>query len=281
MSLDLFRHINLWEPRFAVPRPILLVLDFDGTVAPLVDEPRCAAMLPQIRASLLELESRAAVVICVLSGRSLDDLRARVGLSNVICIGNHGLEGEGPGLRFMHRRARQLSTHVHQAAEELRRLLADVRGAFVEDKGLTACVHFRRVRPDDVFEVAEQTTNVVRAHQGALWARPGRKNIDLLPLTGWSKGAAVRWLRRRLGPDYLPVCIGDDITDEDAFRVLADGITVRVDPTQATAARYHVRDPEDLAWFLDWLVNRTSTTVGRAPACPSYRASSRLSPTGS
>jgi alpha,alpha-trehalose-phosphate synthase [UDP-forming]/trehalose-phosphatase len=238
-------------------RPPVLLLDFDGTLAPIVSEPALAEM-PERVAGELQWMLDAGVPVAIVSGRRLDDLRNRVGLAGVIYVGNQGLEMAGPDFAWVHPEANEARPRIAAFCRRIRRRLRDLPGVLVEDKGLTAAVHYRnlaRARVEDVRVAVLEEVEGLPA--GALVVHQGKQHLEVRPGVVWDKGRAVLALLRRLADKewpsrVCPIYIGDDRTDEDAFRVLRDdGVTIKVGHTPyATEAQYLAQDVDEVSRFL-------------------------------
>ncbi len=269
-----------------------MFLDYDGTLSPIVDRPELAELDDATRAVVARLAGRCPVA--VVSGRDRRDVEARVGLSTVAYAGSHGFDialpdggareqaragladaAEGRSRAGMSSReaGERLRTthhtdgarHEHPAGQErlaaldraeaaLRAALADVPGALVERKRYSIATHFRLVADADLPRVERAVAAVLAP---GLRRKEGKKVIELQPDVPWDKGAAVRWLLEALalGPDAFPLYVGDDVTDEDAFRAVRDdGLGVVVaDQPRATAATLSLRDPGEVRGLLDQL----------------------------
>jgi trehalose 6-phosphate phosphatase len=235
---------------------LLLCLDFDGTLAPIVPDPADARMPGETRAALGQLISLPGATVAIVSGRAAEDLQTRVGM-NVILAGNHGLEIIDSNTCWRHPAAAGLQPVLHEICGELVARVAKIPGALVEDKGLTASLHYRNVASADVPLILEVLNTVVAPHEDSFFVRNGKKIFEILPKVPWDKGSAVlrilECLRKTCRGEIAVCYIGDDTTDEYAFRQLPDTITVRVGENCPTAARFGVRDPVQVAQFLDWL----------------------------
>jgi trehalose-phosphatase len=233
---------------------LAIFLDFDGTLAPIVESPRLAQLPLGTRATLERLARRGDCTLGVVSGRSLDDVRRRVGIDGLIYAGNHGLEISGGGLHFDEPTAVALKTDVGGAVGVLAPLLGRVEGALVEPKGLTASVHYRRVDAADRDEVERVVRRVVPEDHPTLVVVAGKMVWEVRPRVVWNKGKAVGWIRERLGlGQALTFYLGDDRTDEDAFAQVGRFVTARVGPPQPTRAGYRLADPGEVAEVLAWL----------------------------
>jgi trehalose-phosphatase len=231
---------------------VLVLSDFDGTLAPIVEQPEQAAISETTRSLLDRLARSPRYTVGIISGRALSDLKSKVGLRDLYYGGNHGLEMEGPDIRFVHPKAQESMKHLKVVDCTLREKLSDVPGAIVEDKGLTISVHYRMVS-DHHLGIAETTfAEVLRAPclLGRIAVTTGKKVWEVRPVVAWDKGAAVEMVlkreRRRRHPHRVgAIFFGDDRTDESAFRAVErhSGISVFVGaPARETSARYWVRD---------------------------------------
>jgi alpha,alpha-trehalase len=193
----------------------------------------------------------------VVSGRDLADLKRRVGIDGIVYAGSHGFDIRGPaGLRMEHAAGADITTAVMAAAERLKPALAGVAGALVEVKRFAVAVHYRQVRENGVAAV-EEAVDRVAAGEPLLHKTHGKKLFELRPRLEWDKGKAVLWLLdafAKAGAPLLPFFIGDDITDEDAFRAVAGrGVTIVVGTPERTAAAYTLADPDEVGRFLTQL----------------------------
>lgn len=204
----------------------------------------------------------------VVSGRSREDVAQRVDLPELAYAGSHGFDIEGPsagaaggGASLRYQAAREAEPLIAAATRALEAELAGVPGAQVESKRFTVAVHYRRVAPERVGEVEAVVDRQVAARPG-LRKAGGKKVWEIRPDLDWDKGRAVLWMLAALGldrPEVVPVYLGDDLTDEDAFRALGErevprspgGIGILVaDEPRATAARFVLRDPAEVRRFL-------------------------------
>ncbi len=240
-----------------------LFLDFDGTLAPIVCDPAMARLEEPTRQALAEISQREDVLITIVSGRAIEDIRSRVGIEDLIYAGNHGLEIQGRGIRFVEPFAAAQRVQLHQLSDKLAANLRRFRGVLVEYKGLTASVHLRRVAQQDVVEIRGVTQKLLAPQSETFKLATGNLIMEILPRTAWDKGAAVLWITRRAGKTAaLPVYMGDDRTDEDAFRVLPDAVTVKVGNGTMTHAKYRVASPTHVHEFLAWLAREKPKTAG-------------------
>jgi trehalose-phosphatase len=231
-------------------RRLALFLDYDGTLTPIVERPEDAVLAEETRAVLRRLAGRHAVA--VVSGRDLEDVRARVAVEGITYAGCHGFEIAGPRGNRVHGAAAAAAPQLAAAADQVAHEVKGLPGVQLERKRFTLAVHYRRARDADVPAVRDAVARAQARHP-ALRVTSGKKVLELQPDVDWDKGRAVLWLIETLGlQDALAVYIGDDVTDEDAFRALAHrgvGIAVQEAP-QPTAAQYTLRDPDEVRALL-------------------------------
>ena len=239
-------------------RSVALFLDYDGTLTPIVDRPDRAVLSDAVRTALERLSRYCTV--CVVSGRGREDVARLVGLGGVVYAGAHGFDIKGPGGLSL-TRGEAFFPELQQAAMALREALADIEGVVVEDKTHAIAIHFRMADPAEAPRV-ERAVDATRAGFPRLRKTGGKMIFELRPDLDWDKGKAVLWLLEmlRLGSgDIFPVYIGDDETDEDAFRALRGhglGVLVSEHPRE-TQAEIRLLDPDEVRLFLealgDWL----------------------------
>lgn len=235
--------------RIAAAERLFLFLDFDGTLAPIAALPSLAVMPEVLHDILADLCARPDVVVAVISGRSLEDLRQRVDLP-VILAGNHGLEIEGGGLRFSTPCPPHLESQLNECCRALRPCLERFSGVWIEGKRLSAAVHVRQALRRNV-PLVDAVVRDAAACYPDLVVSGGKEVIEIRPKVAWNKGLAARWILGELRGEVAgAVCMGDDATDEDIFRELSGAVTVRVGHNADSAAAYWIEESEVLRFFL-------------------------------
>lgn len=233
-----------------------LGLDFDGTLAPIVSNPADARVPEETRRVLDELAGIEGMTVAVVSGRAVGDLCSCVG-GSITLAGNHGLEIIDHGFHWQHPEALKCQPFLREICDELRFQTRSIPGALIEDKGLSASIHYRNVASEGVPELSEMVKNAVAPHRGRFLTRRGKKVMEILPRVPWHKGSAVQWMLDRLShcvTGEIGVCyIGDDATDEYVFRDFPEALTIRVGTGSPTSARFHARDTREVYEFLRWL----------------------------
>jgi trehalose-phosphatase len=241
-------------------RRLAVFLDYDGTLTPIVHRPEAAVLAEPARGILRRLAARWPTAI--VSGRARADVAARVALDEVGYAGSHGFDIVGPGAaRPRLEVGADLVPTLAEAAGELRRRTADIPGVLVEEKGFSVALHYRLVDATRVAAVEQAFEETFAARPG-LRRTAGKKVLELRPALDWDKGCAVVWMLEHCEPDpraTTAVYIGDDVTDEDAFRALGPGsVTVVVtEEPRPTAARYSLRDSHEVGGFLTLLAGLT------------------------
>ena len=238
---------------------VLLLLDFDGTLSEIASRPEDASLRAGNAALLEELSRRDGYAVGVISGRSLDDVTERVGVPGLVYAGNHGLEISGGGMAYRHPVADAAVSAMARAADNLAQALAGIPGATVENKGLTLTVHYRRTPVEQQGRVTAIFRDAVHPllAGGLCRVTVAKAALELRPAVDWHKGRAVELIRYRVAPEAYPVYIGDDATDEDAFRAAQDagGAGVFVGPSDGdTCAGWRLDSPADVTVTLSDLV---------------------------
>ena len=252
--------IHGWLRGFIKAYPLFLFLDYDGTLTQLRDHPSRARLSRPMRAAIEACSERTDTHVAIVSGRSLEDIRKMVGNPDLVFAGNHGLEIEGPGIE--HFRHEDLVHYVERAealAEELHAMESD--GAWTEAKGPTLTFHYRSVPEDKRKSLVEEVREAVTRH--GYQARDAHSALEARPPIGWDKGRAVlHVLRERFGlawsENVRVIYVGDDQTDEDAFRFLGGlAMTFRVGAADTpTAAAHRLPNVPAVQALIDWLSRR-------------------------
>ncbi len=231
--------------------PPLVFLDFDGTLTPIVSSPDMAVLSAEMRSLLLRLKE--VTDIAVISGRSLKDIRERVGIPDIIYAGNHGAEiwdGKGVVVTQSVTSDRGL---IEDILERLANGTAHIAGVRIEDKGVTASIHYREVRTGDLADFFDVFFNIVKGNEDVLRITSGKKVFEIRPRDIWNKGDAVKWISETMKPGRTVLYAGDDTTDEDAYEVLkGHGISVSIGTSRSSD--YYLKDQSEMKEFLELLL---------------------------
>ena len=240
-------------------RRVAVFLDYDGTLTPIVARPDLALLSDPMRETLQRLGRLCTTA--VISGRALADVRQLVALDVLFYAGNHGLEIEGPeNTQIRHDKGLAFVEAVDAAYRALQPCLQEIEGVLIEHKKFSLSVHYRLVDEQRVAEI-ERVVDTMLEQQPSLKKHHGKKVFEIRPRIDWNKGKALLWLLETLGLEdeaVLPVYIGDDVTDEDAFKVLQGrglGILVTDGPC-STAASHGLKNTDEVKDFLDQLVQQ-------------------------
>jgi trehalose 6-phosphate phosphatase len=237
-------------------KTLAVFLDYDGTLTPIVESPDKAILADAMRETVKRLAKR--LTVAVISGRDLEDVRDRVGIDDIFYAGSHGFDIAGPRgrLEASHGGEKYLP-ELDEAESFLNEKLRKVKGFLLERKQFSLAVHYRKVSQGQAGEVEEAVDDAVGRFSG-LRKSSGKKVYELQPDIDWDKGKALFSVLDALNmkePHVLPVYIGDDTTDEDAFRAIRDGgigVAVMEEP-RSTLARYFLKDPPAVQDFLEAL----------------------------
>jgi trehalose-phosphatase len=245
-----------WHSRPHQVRPIVL-MDFDGTLADFEVDPTRVKLTGERLALLQMLAARSDLSAGIVSGRRIADLRERtLGGPTFFYAGLHGLEIEGPGLRYTHPAIALAAPTLGVLSAELNEAIKSLDGVLIEDKGLAVVMHTRGASKADRLHAATRFTALAEPflNDGTLRLQPGDHILELLPNIDWAKGDAVRIILRHVEGQHRqnawPIYIGDDETDEDAFEEIGDaGMTVAVG-TRMASASFALPDPATVEHFL-------------------------------
>jgi len=242
----LFRAWGEIADRLRDAKTCALLLDFDGTLVKLQRRP-WEVRVPQHTKRLLErLARHPRLFVAIVSGRRCQDLQTRIGVNALRFVGLHGAERDDKKMKI----SRAAAGVLARAQRGARRQISSMRGMRIEDKGMSFAVHYREASPPVARAAKSFLLNVVAPEQKALRILDGAMVWEVLPNEICGKGGAVRELLSDLPQGTPAIYIGDDGTDESAFRALDDQITVRVGNPQGSAAKYYVRDPGEVIRFL-------------------------------
>jgi len=244
-------------------KPLFLLLDYDGTLTPIRKTPGQANILSRTKSLLKDISKNKKIKLAIISGRSLIDIESKVGLSNIIYSGNHGLEISGPKIKFKMFVPKESRKTIEEISRQLKKEFSSINGVIIEDKGFGVALHFRQVYKRQIPAVKAIFNKITGPYLSGnkIMIKPGKMVFDVRPAISWDKGKAVSMLlklKKRLWgkKTILPVYIGDDITDEDAFSALkSKGITVFVGKNKKTNAKYYLNNTGEVLKFLRFILN--------------------------
>lgn len=239
----------------------LLLLDFDGTLIPIANTPD-EAKLPQITKNLLQvLSCKKGVYVAIISGRRLSDIKKRVGLTNIIYGGNHGLEGEIFGEKYAFPIPNKICQDFLKIKKDLSQIANAFKGIFIEDKKLTLSFHYRMADQQQISEIKLLFHKALQPYiiNKSIFIRQGNKVLDVMPNLKCNKGTFADLIIKRIKliTNRLPtiIAIGDETSDEDIFTDVQNSITVTIGKKEHSKAKYHLNSPRDTIIFLKELNN--------------------------
>lgn len=258
---------------FARNKKIAMFLDYDGTLSPIVDDPDRALMSEAMRGTVRNVAKYFPTAI--ISGRNRDKVYDLVGLTELYYAGSHGMDIMGPVTNTnnvnstdqqgkevkLFQPAKMFLPMIDEVFRTLVENTKGIKGAKVENHKFCASVHYRNVDEKNWSTIAQCVHDVLKDYP-RLRLTHGRKVLEVRPVIDWNKGKAVEFLLESLGlnvrDDVLSIYIGDDKTDEDAFKVLKKrnrGYGILVSPVpKETSAFYSLREPAEVMEFLKALV---------------------------
>lgn len=259
---DALRDGEQFAAKLAGRRPAVF-LDYDGVLTPIVDRPEDAVMSDGMRESVQALAQRCSV--CVVSGRDRPVVQQMMGVGNLVVAGSHGFDIWSPrdGI-IQHDAATGFEDLISEVTDRLRAEVESIPDVVVEPKWASVAVHYRLADPERHAKVTAVVDELLDEYSGRLKVTPGKMVYELQPKIDWHKGKAVLHLLQTLdldADDVVPLYLGDDITDEDAFRALAGrGVGIIVghpdDPEVAnrtTAADFVLESTVEVEQFLTTL----------------------------
>lgn len=234
----------------------LICLDYDGTLTPIVEDYTKALLSDEMREQIKKTAAHSPVAI--VSGRGLPFIKEKVGLENLYYAGSHGFEIEGPeGFHHEVKEAEEVLPVMDKAEVLLQEKFSTIKGVEVERKKYAIAIHFRKVKEENLPQLNTIVNSLVESEKH-LKRTEGKKIIELKPAMDWDKGKAVEVLGAKILSEDKPKLIfylGDDVTDEDAFKVLTRGHGVLVgESTEDTYADYYLKDVEEVRSFLSRLL---------------------------
>ena len=236
-------------------KPLYLMLDFDGTLAAIRRDPDKAHLSAGTVQTLKDARA-CGIDLSIISGRSLKDIRKRVGIKGITYAGNHGLEIHGPGFNFVTPQGAKIKKIMDHIAKEFKKEFRETKGVIIEHKGLTVSVHYRMVakcREDIVKEILNGVTDPYVAKK-LVAITSGKKIWEVRPPVKWDKGKTALFLikkKRKTAKGLLPIYLGDDRTDEDAFKAIGKGgICVFVGNPGRSAAPYYLKGSVEVRGFI-------------------------------
>lgn len=233
-------------------RVVCLLFDYDGTLSKIARTPSEAKISDTMRALLQEVVKIDKVFLAIISGRPIEEVKQMVGVAGAYYAGNHGFEIEGPNFRFLHPLLTKHRDELSLVVRRLRTSLSSFRGVLIENKGATISVHYRLVNQALVPKLKLSFFDVVHNVEN-IRITEGKMVLEVRPKIDWDKGKAANLILGKLKEPDLVFYVGDDQTDEDAFRALQSFHTILILNGKLTSsAKYYLRNQGEVETFLRW-----------------------------
>lgn len=230
---------------------LIIFLDFDGTLAPIVENPPDAKILPCIKDTIEILTSKFQIYI--ISGRSRLDVKEKVGISNCKFVGAHGFD-----MSEIHSQeivSQDVLNMIQDVFEQFKKEFGSIEGVILENHHFTLTIHYRKVKDISIHEHLFEKVKKIMINYHNLKITFGKMVIEIRPKIDWNKGKAVEKILQEQSNKFS-IYLGDDITDEDAFKYLKDsnkGIGILIGDKKETNAFYSLQDPHHVSKFLKLL----------------------------
>lgn len=237
---------------------IILLLDFDGTISHIVDDPH-EAFLDEDFKNILKKIVRKALPLGIVTGRSIQDIKKRIKLKKIIYAGDHGFEIQSKELSFRYPIASEYKKAIQEIMIKIKKQLFPIEGVILQQKEYSTSIHYRRVESSDLPSFRNKVKSILTPYlqSGRVKIFPGKKVYEIKPPVEWDKGKAVEKIIAELKSknnlsDLSPLYIGDDVTDEDAFRSVnrLGGISIRVGKIKQSRAKFFLSDIHEVLNFL-------------------------------
>ncbi|MDI6765908.1 MAG: trehalose-phosphatase [Bacteroidota bacterium] len=237
---------------------IFLFLDYDGTIVSIKKHPSLAVLPLITRTLIAQLARHSNISVCIVTGRSLNDIRNLLGIKNILYAANHGFQIHHKKRTWIHPDVKRVLPLIKKVEGALVKGLKPIKGFLIENKGFTLSVHYRNVKPEDVQQLKIILKIIVSLFYEALKLTAGKKVIEVRPQIQWDKGKAILKILKmyRVTDKSTVIFIGDDKTDEDAFRLLpSHAITIRVAKNKSTYAKYYLRNSSEVRQLLENIIS--------------------------
>ncbi|MGE5193695.1 MAG: trehalose-phosphatase [Deltaproteobacteria bacterium] len=233
---------------------LLLLFDYDGTLAEFADTPPHAVLPPATRVVLAMLAAQPRVRVGIISGRELDELKRMVGLPGLFYAGTSGLECDLSGEATTHPLVQHSLRLLADLGAGLEPCLHGFPGVWLERKRFGLTVHFRELEAAAVPHLLDRVEQELARWGDRIHVVTGAKAIEIIPNLGWTKGTAVELFLERLGPrPRLMICAGDEACDLEVLWEVGihDGITIGVGQSSPTVAQYELPDAQAVEHLLE------------------------------
>jgi alpha,alpha-trehalase len=237
-------------------RELIFFLDYDGTLSPIVERPELAVMPDDTRELVRKLSQNHTVA--VVSGRQREDVQNFVKIDGIFYAGSHGFDIVGPNMKMVQPQAEAAIPVIDELIDHFKKELKGLEGVLVEEKKFSVAVHYRLAKDKNFPKIEETVRDAVKGRE-KIKLMSGKKVFEILPDIHWNKGEAIRWIIKALKLSWenaSVIYIGDDTTDEDAFRMLrtrGTGILVSEKVRESTAD-FYVKSTEEVKRLFEKII---------------------------
>lgn len=257
--MDLWKNLERITTRLQNKSVKIIILDFDGTLTPIVQSPNLASLPRETRNLLIKLSRKKGLYLAIISGRKLEDIKNKVNLKNIIYAGNHGLEGEILNERYIFSIPDKKLAILSDIKKQLGQMAKQFKNILIEDKKIVLSLHYRLLPKKYIPVVKSNFYSLIMPYtqSGQLSILAGKMVFDIYPKVRWNKGNFAKLVIDKIHKqtNTLPstIFIGDDLTDEAVFRKLKTGITIKVGEDKQSLAKYRLKNTDDVLKFLKWI----------------------------
>ena len=253
------RYLSNAKGIFSSGKKNILFLDYDGTLTPIVAKPDLAVLSSDMKNILGKLSSQYTVAI--VSGRLREDVQKLVGIDGIFYAGSHGFDIKGPSFSLIQKDAEAIIPLMSDIAVNIKDELGKIDGVIIEDKKFSLAVHYRLLKDDKYLDDIRNCINNIINDNHSLRLMEGKKVFEIMPRIDWDKGKAIRWIMQALGlrfDEVNVVYIGDDTTDEDAFRIIRTrGVGVLVSGnSRRSAADFRVSSVDEVKKLFEYMLSK-------------------------
>ena len=232
-------------------KPIFF-FDYDGTLTPIVERPELAVISDDMKGVVEHVTRKYTTAI--VSGRSRENVEKLLGIKGLIYAGNHGFDISGPGVSMVYPGAEETVPLIEEITSLLSDALSSIDGILIEKKKFSVAVHYRLVNEKEVPGIEKIVKGIINGNE-KVRIMNGKKVFEILPAIAWDKGKAVRRVMEVLGcswQDNSILYVGDDTTDEDAFRIMRTrGTSILVtEKNRPSSADFSIKTTDDVKTLL-------------------------------
>lgn len=258
---NLWKNLDKITPLLENDRTKVLLLDFDGTLTPIVKSPKMVSLPSETRRLLRNLNQKPNCYLAVVSGRQLKDLKEKIKLPNIIYGGNHGLEGEIFDRKYSFPITKKAAVTLKKIHRQLDQVAHKFKGVLIENKNLAISFHYRLASKLQVPAIKSLFKKILKPYvkDELISTVAGKMVFDIRPKANWHKGSfaklVIREILKKTKTTPIAIFIGDDVTDEDVFQTLKKSITIKVGKSCRSGAKYNLRNSGEVFKFLEWAQN--------------------------